>query len=91
MQSTPLPPEPIDVIIAEVDPTMPPTVDENGKKHFAYGATQTFKKENMVTLTKAHCHHQFEPDHDDETDYYIAMKCKLCPQGFLARKKGIDK
>ena len=86
-QSTPSTPEPIDVIIAEVDPTMPPTVDENGKKHFAYGATQTFKKEDMVTLTKADCKHEFEPDHDDETDYYLAMKCKNCPQGFLQRKE----
>jgi len=85
-QSTPSTPEPIDVIIAEVDPTMPPTVDENGKRHFAYGAVQKFDKKDFITLTKPDCQHEFEYDHDDETDHYVAVKCKLCPLGYLARK-----
>lgn len=85
-QSTPSPDELADIVIAEVDVTMPPTVDENGKKHFAYGKTQVIKKEDMVMITNPDCEHEFEPDHEDETDYYLAMKCKNCPQGYLARK-----
>lgn len=88
MQSTPSTPEPIDILIAEVDPTMPPTVDEDGKKHFAYGKTQLIKKEDMVVITSNDCQHEFEPDHDDETDYYVAMSCKHCPRGYL-KKKGV--
>lgn len=85
-ESTPLPDSIQDVVIAEVDLTMPPTIDEDGKKHFAYGKTETIKKEDMVVLTNADCRHEFEPDHDDETDHYIAMSCKYCPLGYLQRK-----
>lgn len=75
----------IDVAITEVT-DMPDTVGEDGKKHFAYGETKVFKKQDQVVLTKSDCKHEFIPDHEDETDYYIAMTCRHCPQGYLQKK-----
>lgn len=65
---------------------MPPTIGEDGKKHFAYGKTEIIRKEDMQVITDASCQHEYEPDHDDETDYYIAMSCTKCPHGILQRK-----
>ena len=49
------------------------------------------KKEDMKQLNDPNCTHNFVPDHEDETDFYVAMVCTLCPQGYLKTKNPTKK
>jgi len=50
------------------------------------GHSEVIDTSNLRPITNAGCKHEYVPDPTDETESYIAMICKHCVQGYLARK-----
>lgn len=63
---------------------MPPTTQND--EHSVTGEGTRTDMSKVPPLFDADCRHDYQADHTDETDHYIAMVCTKCHRGYLKRK-----
>lgn len=61
-----------------------PLPDSNDE---TWGSVERISKKDIRPINDPKCKHEFVEDPGDQTDFYIAMTCKHCIQGYLKPKK----